>query len=115
VTIRRALEPDRESRASRRTKTAESIQPGDAATFEALRAWRREEAKRQAVPPYVIFSDRTLADLARERPTTPEALTRIGGVGQVKLARYGEAVLGVLRGDAALDDEGRPPRGASGR
>jgi ATP-dependent DNA helicase RecQ len=44
----------------------------------------------------VIFSDRTLADLARERPRTAEALTRIGGVGQVKLARYGEAVLGVL-------------------
>ena len=109
VTIRRALEADRgESRATRRTKTAEAIQPGDAATFEALRAWRREEAKRQAVPPYVIFSDRTLADLARERPATPEALTRIGGVGQVKLARYGEAVLRVLDGDASLDGEGRP-------
>jgi len=108
VTIRRALEPDRESRATRRAKTAETIQPGDTATFEALRAWRREEAKRQAVPPYVIFSDRTLADLARERPATPEALTRIGGVGQVKLARYGEAVLGVLGGDASLDGEDRP-------
>jgi very-short-patch-repair endonuclease len=46
----------------------------------------------------VIFNDRTLADLARERPTTPEALTRIGGVGQVKLARYGAAVLEVLHG-----------------
>jgi len=37
-----------------------------------------------------------LADLARERPTTLDALTRIGGVGQVKLARYGAAVLEVL-------------------
>ena len=96
VTMRRALEADRETRTARRGRTAEAIQPHDAATFEALRAWRREEARRQAVPPYVIFSDRTLADLARERPTTPEALTRIGGVGQVKLARYGAAVLGVL-------------------
>ncbi len=108
VTMRRALEPDRATRTARRAKTAEAVQPGDAATFEALRAWRREEAKRQAVPPYVIFSDRTLADLARERPRTPEALTRIGGVGQAKLARYGAAVLGVLGGDAALDNEGRP-------
>jgi len=96
VTMRRALEADRESRTARRARTAEAIQPGDTSTFEALRSWRREEAKRQAVPPYVIFSDRTLADLARERPRTPEALTRIGGVGQVKLARYGEAVLGLL-------------------
>jgi very-short-patch-repair endonuclease len=55
------------------------------------------------VPPYVIFADRTLADLARERPATLDALTRIGGVGEVKLARYGAAVLGVLGGGAALD------------
>jgi len=39
--------------------------------FEALRVWRRAEAARQAVPPYVIFSDRTLAEIARERPPHP--------------------------------------------
>jgi ATP-dependent DNA helicase RecQ len=100
VTMRRAMTAERDSRAGRRARTAEGIEPGDAATFEALRAWRREEARRQAVPPYVIFADRTLADLARERPTTLEALTRIGGVGEVKLARYGAAVLEVL-GSAA--------------
>jgi ATP-dependent DNA helicase RecQ len=109
VTMRRALEADRETRVARRAKTAEAIRPGDAPVFEALRAWRREEAKRQAVPPYVIFSDRTLADLARERPRTPEALTRIGGVGQVKLARYGEAVLGVLGVHVAGDDDEHAP------
>jgi ATP-dependent DNA helicase RecQ len=96
VMMRRAMTAEREGRAGRRARTAEGIDPGDAATFEALRAWRREEARRQSVPPYVIFADRTLADLARERPATLDALTRIGGVGQVKLARYGAAVLGVL-------------------
>jgi ATP-dependent DNA helicase RecQ len=61
--------------------------------FDALRAWRREEAARQSVPPYVIFHDRTLAEIAATRPSNPDALSKIGGVGQGKLDRYGAAVL----------------------
>ena len=64
--------------------------------FDALRAWRREQAATQRVPPYVIFQDRTLAEIARAEPGTLEALGRISGVGQSKLSRYGQAVLGVL-------------------
>jgi ATP-dependent DNA helicase RecQ len=69
----------------------------DMSLFEALRAWRREEAARQSVPPYVIFHDSTLAEIARDRPRSPADLGRIGGVGQGKLDRYGEAVLGLVR------------------
>jgi ATP-dependent DNA helicase RecQ len=68
--------------------------------FETLRAWRREEAGRQGVPPYVIFHDQTLADIARVRPRDRDALFAINGVGQGKLDRYGAAVLQVVR-DAA--------------
>jgi ATP-dependent DNA helicase RecQ len=108
VTMRRALDAAGETRAARRVRTAEAIQPADLSTFEALRAWRREQARKQAVPPYVIFTDRTLADIARDRPATLEALGRIGGVGQVKLARYGDAVLEMLGSGAALDLERGP-------
>jgi ATP-dependent DNA helicase RecQ len=66
------------------------------ALFEALRAWRRAEAARQQVPPYVIFHDQTLADIARSKPGTRAALLAIDGVGQAKLERYGEAVLGLV-------------------
>ena len=65
--------------------------------FDRLRAWRREEAATQSVPPYVIFHDRTLAEIARERPKTAAALARIGGVGQSKLDRYAEAVLKLVK------------------
>ncbi|MDB5439816.1 MAG: recQ [Caulobacteraceae bacterium] len=65
--------------------------------FERLRLWRREEARTQSVPPYVIFHDATLIAIARERPATPAALLRIDGVGQGKLERYGEAVLDAVR------------------
>lgn len=69
----------------------------DRALFEALRNWRKSEAARQHVPPYVIFHDRTLLDIASGRPTSPAALAKTGGVGQGKLDRYGDAVLRVVR------------------
>jgi ATP-dependent DNA helicase RecQ len=67
------------------------------ALYEALRAWRRQTAAEQGVPPYVIFHDRTLAEIALFRPATLSDLTMIGGVGQAKLDHYGQAVLKVVR------------------
>jgi ATP-dependent DNA helicase RecQ len=64
--------------------------------FEALRQWRREEAKRQEVPSFVVFGDVTLRQLACEQPTTRGALRGISGIGDVKLDRYGDDVLRVL-------------------
>jgi ATP-dependent DNA helicase RecQ len=75
-----------------------AVAEADMPLFESLRDWRRQEAARQAVPPYVIFHDATLADIASDRPRTAADLARIGGVGQGKLDRYGEAVLGLVRG-----------------
>jgi ATP-dependent DNA helicase RecQ len=68
-----------------------------AALFEALRAWRRDEAHEQHVPPYVIFSDKTLIDIARLRPRSRSELLLANGVGDSKVQRYGEAVLKVVR------------------
>ena len=65
--------------------------------FDALRAWRREEASRQGLPPYVIFHDKTLQEIAAVRPLSLDSLAGIGGVGASKLERYGEAVLRVVR------------------
>ncbi|MDQ8704443.1 DNA helicase RecQ [Streptomyces sp. LHD-70] len=66
--------------------------------FEALRAWRAEQAKEQGVPAYVIFHDATLREIALARPASVEQLGGIGGVGEKKLATWGEGVLGVLEG-----------------
>jgi len=72
----------------------------DEVLFQALREWRREQARSQGVPPYVVFHDRTLVEIAAARPGSLDALAGIGGVGRAKLERYGEAVLGVV-GEAA--------------
>ena len=68
---------------------------GDA-LFEALRDWRRGEAQAQSVPAYVIFQDRTLAEIAANRPRNLDQLANIPGVGRTKLERYGAGVLKVL-------------------
>jgi ATP-dependent DNA helicase RecQ len=72
--------------------------PVDTDLFERLRAWRAREAKTQAIPPYVIFHDSVLRDIAATRPADAEALARIKGVGASKLDRYGAAVLGLVAG-----------------
>ena len=64
--------------------------------FEALRDWRRSEAQAQSVPAYVIFQDRTLAEIVAARPRSLDQLGGIPGVGRTKLERYGAAVLKVL-------------------
>ncbi|MDQ0986257.1 DNA helicase RecQ [Streptomyces sp. V2I9] len=64
--------------------------------FEALRAWRGATAKEQGVPAYVIFHDATLREIATVHPTTIGELGGVSGLGEKKLATYGEGVLEVL-------------------
>lgn len=87
-------------KSERRPKAAAELSPDLLPVFEALRSWRAAQAKEQGVPAYVIFHDATLREIATARPTTVAELGTIGGVGEKKLATYGEGVLGVL---ASLD------------
>jgi ATP-dependent DNA helicase RecQ len=99
--LREAARATRRPRAGRAASVAAvgfTDQPVEAGVFEALRTWRKEEATRQAVPAYVIFPDRTLADIAAEKPRNLDQLASVHGVGASKLERYGEEVLRVLRG-----------------
>ena len=103
VALRQALEAHDAPKAARTRRRGAArdtvpVGPHDQPLFEALRAWRRDEAHRQHLPPYVIFHDRTLAEIAVKRPTGLSALAGVNGVGEGKLERYGEAVLAVLRG-----------------
>ncbi|MDB5451569.1 MAG: recQ [Caulobacteraceae bacterium] len=107
---------ERRPRKARRTREPpQDMTPDDMARFESLRAWRREEAARQHLPPYVIFQDKTLADIARRRPATPSDLAQIPGVGESKLQRYGSSVLGVLAmGVEFVPDLSEPPLAPAG-
>ncbi len=67
--------------------------PGDAAVFEALRAWRRDVAREHGVPAYTVFHDSTLREIARLLPSSVEALRGISGIGAVKLERFGHGLI----------------------
>ncbi len=81
----------------RATQTAD-LDPVALPRFEALRALRTRLAREQGVPPYVIFHDRTLREIAERHPAGLEDLAEIGGIGASKLERYGDAVLEALAG-----------------
>ncbi len=100
--LRKDLAPEKR----RRSKVERPPPPEsehDASLWEALRAHRLELAKTQGVPPYVIFHDSALLEMTRTLPTSLEALATISGVGQVKLERYGDSFLEVLRAHASAD------------
>ncbi|HYU13290.1 MAG TPA: DNA helicase RecQ, partial [Stellaceae bacterium] len=72
-----------------------ALDPAAQALWTALRAWRLGEARRQELPPYVIFHDATLIEVARRRPLSLDTLAEIPGIGHSKLERYGAALLAV--------------------
>ena len=93
----RMVEAERPRRNAGRNLAAEALDTDVRARFEVLRAWRRDRAAEQHVPPYVIFQDKTLVEIALSEPRTLDALGRISGVGAGKLERYGKGVLEALR------------------
>ncbi len=92
----RVVEAERPRRNAGRNLAAEALDTDVRARFEVLRAWRRDRAAEQHVPPYVIFQDKTLVEIALNEPRNLDALGRISGVGAGKLERYGKGVLEAL-------------------
>ncbi len=74
-----------------------TINDYDMALFEELRSVRMQEARRAGVPPYVIFGDRTLREIATCLPRTTGEFLRVSGVGEQKLSQYGEMFMAVIR------------------
>jgi ATP-dependent DNA helicase RecQ len=81
----------------KRTRTRRRDRGGPAdPLFEALREARRSLAAEAGVPPYVIFHDSTLREIAAVRPTSLDQLAQVNGVGRAKLERYGGAMLAAV-------------------
>ncbi|MFD5648828.1 DNA helicase RecQ [Streptomyces sp. NPDC127039] len=98
-------------RGERKTKAAAAELPQELVpAFEALRAWRAEQAREQGVPAYVIFHDATLREIVTVWPTSVGQLGGISGVGEKKLTTYGEGVVEVLAG---LEGPGSAPAPAT--
>jgi ATP-dependent DNA helicase RecQ len=83
-------------RPARRAPDADELDADGQRLFEALRAWRLGVAREAGMAPFMVASDRTLRDIARLRPRTPDELALAYGIGRHKAERYGAAVLRVV-------------------
>ena len=79
-----------------RGDVAETLSEADHVLFDSLRRWRTQTAKANGVPPYVIFHDKTLREIAVERPLSVENLRGVAGVGESKAQRYGEEIVAIV-------------------
>ena len=95
--IPRLLEPVEKKTAKISAPVAASWEGVDAGLFEELRTFRRREAHEKGIPPFVVFGDATLRDIAKLRPSTPKGLMAIKGIGSKKRQQYGRAVLTIIR------------------
>ncbi len=88
-------ESEAKEKKSKRKKGAVAAQLSekDAELFESLRKLRREIASEEKIPPYMVFADKTLAGMCTMRPTTPDEMLEVSGVGEHKLEKYGERFL----------------------
>lgn len=87
----------RKRRKAETRATAPASQDYDAKLFEALRDWRRRKATAMGIPPYLIYPDRTLQELARRRPQTETELLEVKGIGPAKARQFGADTLAILR------------------
>jgi ATP-dependent DNA helicase RecQ len=94
-----ADEPARPKQREKASRSSDdiSLDAGEQKLFEALRATRSEIARKEKLPAYIVFWDRTLAEIAKRRPQSLAALRNVPGVGEAKLERYGSKILAVIR------------------
>jgi len=100
LTLARQRPPRKDAPGPRSRAETESWEGVDRVLFDRLRAIRLETARQRGVPPYVIFHDATLRDMARLRPTSLDALLAVKGVGARKAEDLGEIFLSAIRGHA---------------
>lgn len=77
----------------KRMAAAQDLREDEAELFESLRGLRTEIAREENVPPYMVFSDKTLASMARSKPADREDMLAVSGVGEYKYEKYGERFL----------------------
>ena len=89
----------RPTSAPRPARVPVAVGAGDGALFDRLKEWRRTRASADSVPAYVIFHDRTLAEIAERKPRDWADLAEVPGVGPAKLDRYADEVLSIVSPD----------------
>ena len=88
--------PEKPAKTQKKAKGMENLTAAGYRLFEKLRALRLEIAREESMPPYIIFSDKTLIDMANKVPTSKEELLKVSGVGENKYMKYGKRFLSLI-------------------
>lgn len=100
-TMKMAKEPEKEAKTTPKKKVKKTaglvLNKEQEESFEILRVLRAEIAREEKVPPYIVFSDKTLVQMCIEKPTNKNAMLKVSGVGEFKFEKYGERFLEVIR------------------
>jgi ATP-dependent DNA helicase RecQ len=105
---RRAKVPRTKKRGGARAEVAELDNDADHSLFEQLRQRRSDLAKERGVPAYVVCTNRSLTEIAQQRPTSADALAEIHGMGPSRIENYGEALLEITRAEASAEPSAEP-------
>ena len=89
--------PEKAAKPKKKAKGTESLTSVGFQLFDKLRALRLEIARKEKMPPYIVFSDKTLIDMAAKMPSNKEEMMNVSGVGENKFAKYGERFLSVIK------------------
>lgn len=89
--------PEKAAKPKKKAKGTESLTSAGFQLFDKLRALRLEIAREEKMPPYIVFSDKTLIDMAAKMPSNKEEMMNVSGVGENKFAKYGEQFLSVIK------------------
>jgi DNA helicase-2/ATP-dependent DNA helicase PcrA len=93
---RKAKKPTKKAKGQRSSAPDIDLTSEQEATFEALKRWRLDAARKSKVPAYIVFGDMVLRTIAKDSPDTMAKLANVKGVGPAKLENYGDEVLSVL-------------------
>lgn len=96
-TIMMKLAKEKDKTVSRKKASKQVATEANQELFTKLRALRLELSRKEKVPPYIIFSDKTLTDMSAKAPVSKEEMLNVSGVGEVKFIRYGQAFLDVIK------------------
>ena len=88
----------------------ELIGESDTGLFNLLREWRSKRSRQEGVPPYILFTNKQLAQLIKSNPTSLAALEQIDGIGKSRVEKYGKDVLEIMVGQQAFSREATPAR-----
>jgi ATP-dependent DNA helicase RecQ len=108
--FRQEADPQMAPQGKRDESWRETLSEVEMGVFNLLREWRSKRSREEGVPPYILFTNKQLAQLIKENPSSLSHLERVEGVGKARVEKYGRDILGILssKAKAAASNGGAP-------